>query len=393
MLIHLQERLQFTSPIVIVDESVELVHDMAEYLRREYFPVPVIGHSTARQAAALIARERPSLLICSLHMPRVGGTDLITLTRKRWGNLPAVVLVGTGLGLDSAAKEDDATIYVEKSVDLATLCDRIAALSHSPPRSVPAPLSDKVLIDAQLLTAGPALAETPEEKSLLASQVPLLAAQEWPVTSLAHQFERSGVDAALTQQALFNRIDDSSWSSETPLPPHSADSFEDEEEDLNHHEFLDALEVDIELIEHPDGQRSTDNHTPSNEENLDMALTASNVKENLAKLEAIEGFIGAALADSDSGMCIGYLGGGAVNLEIAAAANTEVVRSKRKAMKALNLRDDIEDILITLGKQYHLVRPVRSRPNLFFYLVLDRQRSNLAMARFTLSDTERELPM
>lgn len=393
MLIHLQERLQFTSPIVIVDESVELVHDMAEYLRREYFPVPVIGHSTARQAAALIARERPSLLICSLHMPRVGGMDLFTLTRKRWGNLPAVVLVGAGLGPGSPAKEDGTTIYVEKSVGLAALCDRIAALPDAPPRSVPASLSDKVLVDELLLTAGPALDEAPAAKNLLASQVPLLAAQEWPVTPLVQPLERSGVDAALTQQALFNRIDDYSWSSETPLPPHSADSFQDEEDYPSHQEFLDVMEVDIELIEHHDGQHSTDNHPPKNEENLDMALTASNVKENLAKLEAIEGFVGAALADSDSGMCIGYLGGGAVNLEIAAAANTEVVRSKRKAMKALNLRDEIEDILITLGKQYHLIRPVRSRPNLFFYLVLDRQRSNLAMARFTLSDTERELPM
>ena len=125
-----------------------------------------------------------------------------------------------------------------------------------------------------------------------------------------------------------------------------------------------------------------------------MALTTNNIKENLSKLEGIEGFVGAALADSDSGMCLGFLGGaGVVNLEIAAAANTEVVRSKRKAIKSLNLRDEIEDILITLGKQYHLIRPVRSRPSLFFYLVLDRQRANLAMARFSLADAERELPM
>lgn len=124
-----------------------------------------------------------------------------------------------------------------------------------------------------------------------------------------------------------------------------------------------------------------------------MALTSSNIKENLSKLEGVDGFVGVALADSDSGMCLGYLGGaGIINLEVAAASNTEVVRSKRKAIKSLNLRDEIEDMLITLGKQYHLVRPVRSRPNLFFYLVLDR-RANLAMARFALADAERELPM
>ena len=63
-----------------------------------------------------------------------------------------------------------------------------------------------------------------------------------------------------------------------------------------------------------------------------MALHSNNIKENLMKLEATEGFIGAALADSDSGMCLGFLGGaGVLNMELAAASNAEVVRSKRKA--------------------------------------------------------------
>jgi hypothetical protein len=124
-----------------------------------------------------------------------------------------------------------------------------------------------------------------------------------------------------------------------------------------------------------------------------MAVTANTVKDALSKLElTVEGFIGAAVADADSGMCIGTTGGASIlNMEVAAAANTEVVRSKRKAMKALNLRDEIEDILITLGKQYHLIRPLRARPTVFIYLALDRGRANLAMARYTLADAERDL--
>jgi hypothetical protein len=125
-----------------------------------------------------------------------------------------------------------------------------------------------------------------------------------------------------------------------------------------------------------------------------MALTSNNIKENLMKLESIEGFIGAAVADSDSGMCMGFIGGaGVLNMEIAAASNAEVVRTKRKAMKTLNLRDEVEDILITLGKQYHLIRPLKARPSVFFYLALDRPRANLAMARYTLADAERELTL
>jgi hypothetical protein len=119
---------------------------------------------------------------------------------------------------------------------------------------------------------------------------------------------------------------------------------------------------------------------------------ANNVQAALESLRSIDGYIGACVVDSDSGMCLGADGGGGIiNLEIAAAGNTEVVRAKRKTMKSLNIRDDVEDMLITLGKQYHIIRPLRNRPSMFFYLVVDRTRANLAMARISLNDTEKKL--
>jgi len=110
----------------------------------------------------------------------------------------------------------------------------------------------------------------------------------------------------------------------------------------------------------------------------------ANVKDSLGKMNALDGFVGACVVDSNSGMMLGAEGGGGVNLEVAAAGNTEVVRAKRKTMKALSLADGIEDILITLGKQYHLIRPLPGNDALFIYLVLDKSRGNLAMARHHL---------
>jgi predicted regulator of Ras-like GTPase activity (Roadblock/LC7/MglB family) len=117
----------------------------------------------------------------------------------------------------------------------------------------------------------------------------------------------------------------------------------------------------------------------------------ANAKESLPKLLEIDGCLGVCIVDSNSGMMLGSAGGGNVNLEVAAAGNTEVVRSKRKTMKALNLQDAIEDMLITLGKQYHLIRPLSSNDALFIYVVLDKTRANLAMARLQLRDVERDL--
>ena len=116
------------------------------------------------------------------------------------------------------------------------------------------------------------------------------------------------------------------------------------------------------------------------------------VSDSLKELLRVDGAMAAALVDSNSGMMLGGAGAG-IDLELAAAGNTEVVRSKLKTMKILGLNDSVEDILITLGKQYHIIRPVQAKTGIFFYLVLDRVKANLAMARRACQDAEHALAL
>ena len=112
--------------------------------------------------------------------------------------------------------------------------------------------------------------------------------------------------------------------------------------------------------------------------------------DSLNELMTIDGAQAVALVDYESGMLLGEAGSG-IDMEVAAAGNTEVIRAKMKTAAALKLNDTIEDILISLGKAYHIMRPVASKPGLFFYVVLDRNKSNLALARRKVLEVESQL--
>jgi hypothetical protein len=120
-----------------------------------------------------------------------------------------------------------------------------------------------------------------------------------------------------------------------------------------------------------------------------------NIEAGLKEAMNIDGALGVSLVDWESGMSLGAAGGGKyLDLDVAAAGNTEVIRAKMRTMEALRLDDVIEDVLITLQRQYHLIRLLKSPRNgqgLFLYLVLDREKSNLALARHNLKRIESEL--
>lgn len=114
------------------------------------------------------------------------------------------------------------------------------------------------------------------------------------------------------------------------------------------------------------------------------------IKQTLDELLTLDGAMCCSVVDSTSGMILGSAGSG-VDMEVAAAGNTEVVRAKMKVMRALGLNDVIEDILITLGKHYHIIRPSSRKEGVFIYFVLDKARANLAMARRKTQDVDKEL--
>jgi hypothetical protein len=118
----------------------------------------------------------------------------------------------------------------------------------------------------------------------------------------------------------------------------------------------------------------------------------ANINKTIEEAMKIDGAIGVALADYESGLCLGSGGGGSrLNIEVAAAGNCQVVKAKMNTMQELGIRGAIHDILITLEDQIHLVRPLRKYENLFIYLAIDKVKGNLGMARHRLQKIETDL--
>lgn len=106
----------------------------------------------------------------------------------------------------------------------------------------------------------------------------------------------------------------------------------------------------------------------------------------------IDGAFAAAVVDHSNDTTLGTAGGGpSFDVELAATGNTEVVRAKLNVMKQLGVPGSIEDILITLGSQYHVIRPLRGNASLFLYMALSKEGSNLALARLRLCEIEEAL--
>jgi hypothetical protein len=109
------------------------------------------------------------------------------------------------------------------------------------------------------------------------------------------------------------------------------------------------------------------------------------------KLQAeIPGFIGASLVDVDSGMTLGAKSARAgFDLAAASAFNSEIVKAKLKAMKAIGLTSALEDILLTLTDQLHLIKILS--PTTFLYFAADRASTNLAIVRTVVGKYSAEL--
>ncbi|MCD9576099.1 hypothetical protein [Flavobacterium soyae] len=105
----------------------------------------------------------------------------------------------------------------------------------------------------------------------------------------------------------------------------------------------------------------------------------------------VNGFIAVSVTEIETGLSFGNITvDSAFDPELAAAYNLEVVKAKLNAVKALNLNQDIEDILITLSNQIHII-DISPNKKFMIYLAADATKANLGMTRAVLRKHKADL--
>ncbi|MEP6881060.1 MAG: hypothetical protein ABI866_03650 [Dokdonella sp.] len=110
--------------------------------------------------------------------------------------------------------------------------------------------------------------------------------------------------------------------------------------------------------------------------------TEKDFLETIARIEAdVSGVIATAAVDLESGMTLAAKSNRSdFDLTVASAYNSELVKQKLKIMKALKLNAALEDMVLTLTDQIHVIKMFPGA-NSFLYLAADRSSTNLAILR------------
>lgn len=401
--------------VLIADDEKLFLSSLKEGLLVFSDEFSVITAANGRKALEKLNEHDVDLVVTDLKMPEMDGFQLLAQMVKDFPHIPVIVMTAFGTpDIEKNIQELEVFDYLEKPIDLQLLADKIrnGINKHSDGHLKGIMLfSFLQLLQVEKKTCVLKVLAQEKKGLLYFSKGELIDAAFGKMVGEEAAaeivcWEDAEIEIVKVSKKLNHRIDRplqnilmdaAQKKDEAEMNGDGAAAAEnfrsDETEDYVSERIEEFLERQNSMLpdepSFPDrtagDKPDNNNNNPEKKEKINKM--ASNINQSLEELMGIEGATAVALVDSESGMALGAAGGG-VNLDVAAAGNSEVIRSKNKVMSSLGLKDKIEDILISLGAQYHLIRPLANHGNLFFYLVLNRAQSNLAMARFKLSDVE-----
>jgi len=123
-------------------------------------------------------------------------------------------------------------------------------------------------------------------------------------------------------------------------------------------------------------------------------LDAARGRQALASLLKLDGLLGCALVEAATGLVLAHetRDPESLDMELAAASCAQVLAQHRNAAPTMGLTDPIDEVITTAGSRHILIRALQRHADLVLVALLEKHRTNLALARFQLLEVERSLP-
>jgi CheY-like chemotaxis protein/predicted regulator of Ras-like GTPase activity (Roadblock/LC7/MglB family) len=343
--------------ILVVDDEEAVRASLVLGLRAGLPGYIVLAAGGGREALDLLAREPVDLVITDLQMPEREELEWIAFLRREHPSLPVVVVSGRA----NAAEEVGTVAPVDcltKPFSLDQLCRRVETLLAQTVRGRVENMNLASFL--QLLEQEHKTCTLTVEAAGLLGQLAFLGGRL--VDAVAGPL--CGEEAALEIVTWENA--DIEMSGLEPAHPVAIEA---------HLSFL--------LME---GMRRKDEAAAKPREGAGLASI-------LARLAALDGTAAALVGSEGDGKVLGAARG----LTKAAAesmAREGATLLSRERQNARDLGDDDdapEEILITGGERFAILRPLAQPPNAFLLVVLDRSKANLALTRMQISVLTDEL--
>ena len=370
-----------TKTILVVDDEALFLSSVVDAVGDRFPGVNILSAKNGQEALEHVDGHSIDVLATDLQMPKMDGFQLLTeLSQRQFQSSIMVITAFATAEAETVIRQLGALEILEKPVDIDKMLERLEVLATHPSKDVgmltPAGFSRLLAREER---SGILTVEKGDRRGELVFDGGKL------VDAITGVW--SGDPAALdifdwgTSSLSFREI--------KPVCRHRVDSYIDDlllgaTSDPDEQRI--TLEVEMGEALQQQLQREADSQKKQTEKEWNVA----NVNESINAAMDIDGAMVAALVDFESGMTLGSRGD-AFNVDVAASGNTGVVAAKMKVIEQLGLQAGIEDILITLTDQYHLIRPLERLPNLFLYLAINRKKGNLGMARHKLTDIEKNL--
>jgi len=367
----------------MVDDEPEFVRATVGMLAREVGEEHVRGTSDPREVVTWIETERPTALITDVRMPFVNGLELVQQLHGRWGPVPVIVMTAFPTARVDADAKAGRFAYLPKPFAFKALKETLQRICSTP---ASAAFSGAIAVSmlGEVVQLYGLAARTGTLRVHGPHGVGDIVFEMGQVVDARHASAR-GTDA-------FNRI--LSWTSGN----FTWDPATVKERTIR--TGLSELLIEAYRLRDEAELKGGASDAVSDDADADAAFDAlfadepaptGNVTEKLKKLEGVEGFLAAAVYDMARKDCVAAIENDDVLVRQQVNGHAEVVVAKRTTIQKLKLDDDLEDIIITMERELHLLRLCRRHPQVFFFLVLNRQEANLAMARYLLASVEADV--